>query len=171
MFQALIDWTNRVRQKHPFAAGNVLEIGSYNVNGSVRECFADATSYVGVDMRAGPGVDVVAKGNALHREVRQDILGRDSFDCVLAYETLEHDPFFWETLANMRSMVDPAGSGIMIVTTPTIRFPYHAHPRDYWRFTADAYRDVIFDGLHLLELDTVKDRHGNPCLCGIGRRV
>ena len=23
----------------------------------------------------------------------------------------------------------------------------------------------------LLELDTVKDRHGNPCLCGIGRRV
>jgi len=43
--------------------GDVLEVGSYDVNGSVRPIFSDRERfphYTGVDMRAGPGVDRVA---------------------------------------------------------------------------------------------------------------
>lgn len=32
----------------------VLEIGSYDVNGSVREIFGGCSEYVGVDLREGP---------------------------------------------------------------------------------------------------------------------
>lgn len=163
MFAALLDWTRSVRQKHPFAAGNVLEIGSLNVNGSVRECFSDAHQYIGIDARPGPGVDEVANAHEIGG------MFAAPFNTIVCMEMLEHDPAFWLTLVGIRNC---SWTGtIFICTTPTIRFPVHRHPRDYWRFTEDAYRDVIFQGFDLLELDTVKDRHGNPCLCGIGRRV
>ncbi|MDB0050250.1 hypothetical protein N9F31_02215, partial [Pseudomonadales bacterium] len=42
----------------------VLEIGSYDVNGSIRSLF-NAQNYVGVDLVEGPGVDVVAGGQSL----------------------------------------------------------------------------------------------------------
>ena len=42
----------------------VLEIGSYDVNGSIRSLF-DTEHYVGVDLVAGPGVDVVADGQSV----------------------------------------------------------------------------------------------------------
>ena len=60
----------------------VLEIGSLNVNGSVRELF-DNADYVGIDRRPGPGVDVVMDA----RDVRAT-----GFDVVVCTEVLEHDP-------------------------------------------------------------------------------
>ena len=46
--------------------GRCLDVGSYDVNGSVRGLFVRARSgYVGVDMRNGPNVDVVAVSDAL----------------------------------------------------------------------------------------------------------
>ena len=64
-----------------------LEIGSYDVNGSVRPLVAvlKPREYIGVDLRPGPGVDVVcdACSGAL-----ADRYGR--FDIVIATETLEH---------------------------------------------------------------------------------
>ncbi len=34
----------------------VVELGSYNLNGSPREVFTGAATYIGVDWRSGPGV-------------------------------------------------------------------------------------------------------------------
>ena len=43
----------------------VVEIGSYDLNDSAREVLQPGTaSYVGVDWREGPGVDVVSLGHA-----------------------------------------------------------------------------------------------------------
>jgi SAM-dependent methyltransferase len=61
---------------------DVVEIGSYNVNGSVRTLCGAARSYVGVDMRPGPDVDLVCDGAALPDELRADL--------VLCCEVLEH---------------------------------------------------------------------------------
>lgn len=169
MFEALLDWTRKVRAKHPFAAGNVLEIGSYNVNGSVRECFADATKYVGIDISAGPGVDWQFDAKEIGWPQIDDWFDGSTPDTMLCYETLEHDPEFWRTVYAMHNFI--CHGGMMIVTTPTYRFPVHRYPLDAYRFGEDAYRHFIFKGFDLLELDTVKDRHSNPCLCGIGRRV
>lgn len=60
----------------------VLDIGSYDVNGSVRPFFAASAEYVGIDSRDGPGVDVVSDA--------RDYTSPKPFDFVVSTEALEH---------------------------------------------------------------------------------
>lgn len=64
---------------------NVLEVGSRNVNGTVRELFPQA-KYVGIDLLPGDGVDFVC-------DIRH--FWRWGFDCIICCEVLEHcsNPF------------------------------------------------------------------------------
>ena len=81
---------------------NVLEIGSYDVNGSMRRHFRDAADYTGVDLMPGPGVDVVAYGH--------EISAPDGhYDVALSGECFEHDPHWSETFANMIRLTRPGG--------------------------------------------------------------
>jgi SAM-dependent methyltransferase len=161
MFTALIDWTWRVRSRR--APGRVLEVGSRNVNGSVRDVFADAAEYVGIDAEPGAGVDIVMRGHQLGEH-----WPAEHFDTVLCYETLEHDPQFWMTLAAIRRVLRVGG--FLFVTSPTFGFPLHRYPKDYYRFGEDAFREVVFCGYDLMELSEVRDSAGSPCLCGLGRK-
>jgi len=61
----------------------VLEIGSYDVNGSPRYLFPRDVQYVGLDRRPGNGVDIAADA--------RDYDGRESFDLVITAEAMEHD--------------------------------------------------------------------------------
>lgn len=82
--------------------GRILEIGSYDVNGSVRGLFAAAAEYVGVDLEMGPSVDLVSYGH----EVRYP----DAyFDASLSGECFEHDPHWRDTFLNMCRMTRPGG--------------------------------------------------------------
>lgn len=74
----------------------VLEIGSYDVNGSVRSFFPGAR-YVGADLCEGAGVDVVSSG---HKLAFPDA----SFGLVLSMECFEHNPYWRETFLNMHRM-------------------------------------------------------------------
>jgi SAM-dependent methyltransferase len=161
MFTALIDWTREVRGRQP--PGRVLEIGSRNINGSVRGAFADAAEYVGIDAEPGAGVDIVMPAGEIAERWR---LGY--FDTVLCYEMLEHDARFWLTLAAVNRVLRVGG--LLYVTTPTFGFPLHRYPQDFYRFGEDAFRDVIFSGYSLLDLREVRDSAGSPCLCGLGRK-
>lgn len=81
---------------------SVLEIGSYDVNGGIRNMFADCSQYVGVDLMQGPGVDRVAYG---HEFDDPD----NSYDITLSGECFEHNPYWRETLSNMVRMTRPGG--------------------------------------------------------------
>jgi SAM-dependent methyltransferase len=59
----------------------VLELGSYNVNGTARDHFPGAI-YVGIDRTHGPGVDVVCEA----ADYKPDRL----FDVVISTEAAEH---------------------------------------------------------------------------------
>lgn len=85
---------------------SVLEIGSYDVNGSVRQFFSGA-DYVGVDLCTGPGVDVVGDGHSVD-------FGVDRFDLSISCECFEHNPQWVETFLNMVRMTKPGG--VVIVT-------------------------------------------------------
>lgn len=82
MHQGAYDYVASVVAEHgPFA--RVLEIGSRNINGSVRPLFPGA-DYTGLDITDGPGVDEVA-----------DIVTWKSsrrFDAVVCCEVIEHVP-------------------------------------------------------------------------------
>lgn len=81
---------------------SVLEIGSYDVNGSVRNVFATAKHYVGVDLDEGPGVDLVGFGQEVdHPDA--------SYDMTVSGECFEHDPHWRETFSNMVRMTRPGG--------------------------------------------------------------
>ena len=48
---------------HMIRGAKILEIGSYDVNGNIREMFKGAAEYVGVDLVSGPNVDVIGYGH------------------------------------------------------------------------------------------------------------
>lgn len=83
----------------------VLEIGSYDVNGSVRPLFAGAERYHGIDIRPGPGVDEVADA-ATYRTNRR-------FDVVVCCETLEHAPDPAAVIQTAYDLLTPGGHLIL----------------------------------------------------------
>lgn len=88
------------------AGSRVVELGSLDVNGSARPLFAGAASYIGVDRRAGRGVDVVADAADW---------GEDGCcDLVLCAETLEHTDDPRAVVLNAARLL--ADNGALIVT-------------------------------------------------------
>lgn len=117
----------------------IFEIGSYHVAGQeglidLRKLFPDLP-YVGIDMRAGPGVDRV-------ENVESMSLASQSAGTVLALSTLEHVRRFWLGVAELKRIIRP--DGVMIISTP-FYFRIHNHPSDYWRFTPDALDSLLED--------------------------
>ncbi len=97
------EFCQEVQQRFPnfFEQTRVLEIGSRDINGSVRDQFENC-EYLGIDATAGKGVDQVCLGHELKAEP-------DSFDVVCAVEVFEHDPYARETVANMFRLLRPGG--------------------------------------------------------------
>lgn len=122
-----MSWVRSQVAEHGLAPKRTLEVGSLDVNGSVRPLFRG--TYVGVDMRAGPGVDVVATADALP-------FVDASFDVVVSTEMLEHDPAPWLSLPEMGRVLRAGGH--LILTTRGNGFGEHDEPSDYWRFLPAA---------------------------------
>jgi hypothetical protein len=158
-------WVRDVARKHIIKPGHVLEVGALDVNGTVRQFFADAESYIGTDMEAGPNVDLVLDNSRL---ISQFIGKR--FDTIIACSVLEHDVKFWQTVFYMRTLL--AHDGYLLITTPTFHFPLHRFPRDYWRFGEDAFREVFFDGMNILALNHVDNPAGKRlCIAGVAQKL
>lgn len=162
MIPAIIDFARTAAADFGIKPARVLEIGSLDVNGSVREAFP-GVPWVGIDNQPGKGVDKVMDGRGALAE-----WGHYAFDLVCCCEALEHDPRPWEVWKLFPRLV--RAGGWLIVSTPGFGFGYHGYPKDYHRFSEDTYREVIFDGWELLRLATVRDGLGNPCVVGVGRR-
>jgi SAM-dependent methyltransferase len=107
----------------------ILEIGSMDVNGSLRDFAEPSTQYVGVDLEKGPAVDVVVKPG--ERLPFDDA----SFDLIMASSAFEHDPRFWETFLEMCRVAQPGGH--IYVNAPS-NGGVHRYPLDCWRFYPDA---------------------------------
>lgn len=84
-----------------YADTKILEIGSYDVNGSVRAYFP-GSNYTGVDLTDGPGVDLVGKGEEV-------AYPDNSFDISISCECFEHNPNWGQTLKNMHRMTKTGG--------------------------------------------------------------
>lgn len=153
MTPQIYEWMIDTRKNITFNPGRVLEIGSQNINGSIRDLFEDADEYVGIDMVEGPGVDLV-----LNASKSLQHFGQLSFDTIICCETLEHDLYFYDTVEQIYQMLRLGG--FLIITTPTFGFPLHRHPKDYWRFGEDAYREVFFSGMLVLDLQFLNDAAG-----------
>lgn len=97
----------------------ILEIGSYDVNGSVRGLFAKSSAYIGVDLVDGPGVDVVVIPGELPRSLGQ-------FDVILCSEVFEHDAEWKLTLQSAANRL--AAGGVLITSCAATGRPEHGTP-------------------------------------------
>jgi SAM-dependent methyltransferase len=86
-----------------------VEIGSLNINGTVR-IFFDNCYYVGLDVAEGKDVDVVCEGQKFNAP-------SESFDVAISCECFEHNPEWVATFRNMYRLVRPGGMIIMTCAT------------------------------------------------------
>lgn len=105
----------------------------------------------------------------------------DRFNVVLCNSVLEHDKFFWKTVAEMKRVTKPGG--LLVIGAPgykelvgerlingifskvpllsqllgafTIVLRVHNFPGDYYRFSLQTFREVLFEGMHEVELRAV----------------
>lgn len=99
-----------------FDSKKVLEIGSLNINGTVRSFFNDC-DYTGIDIVNGPCVDVVVESGHLYDEPD------NTFDTVCSLECFEHNRYWLETFTNMYRMSKP--EGLLFFTCATTGRPEH----------------------------------------------
>lgn len=116
-----LEFVERVRAKHPsfFTGRKVVEIGSLDINGSIRQYFHDC-DYTGVDVAPGPGVDLVADGAELDSHSQQ-------YDVVASCEMFEHNPKWAQTWRNMINLCRPGG--LIFFSCATIGRPEHGTSR------------------------------------------
>lgn len=114
------DYIALLQSKFPlaFKGERTLEIGSLNINGTVRNAFT-SNEYVGVDVGSGPGVDVVISGHEYDSE--------KPFDCCISCECFEHNPFWKETFLNMIRLCK--SGGLVVFTCATTGRPEHGTER------------------------------------------
>ena len=107
----------------------VVELGSQDVNGSLRDQCPTEALYIGVDVMPAKGVDlVVGPGDALP-------VASESVDVVVTSSALEHDICFWDTFLELVRILRPGG--LLYINAPS-NGPFHRCSLDCWRFYPDA---------------------------------
>jgi SAM-dependent methyltransferase len=112
----------------------IVEIGSQDVNGSLRSQAPENSEYIGVDFVEGKGVDVILDdpyalpfpdGHA---------------DIVLSSSCFEHSQMFWLIFLEALRILKP--SGLFYLNAPS-NGNFHRYPVDCWRFYPDSGEALV----------------------------
>lgn len=107
----------------------LLDIGSLDVNGSLRGSIPEGVNYVGLDIEVGKNVDIVsAPGDPFP-------FPDGYFDLVVSSSCFEHDVAFWETALEAARVLRSGGT--FYFSAPS-NGHYHSYPYDNWRFYPDS---------------------------------
>ena len=101
----LTELSKIISSKKKLSKINILEIGSYEVNGSIRNIFK-GTNYLGIDLSNGPGVDLVMNGENIRKLNKK-------FDIIISSECFEHAVNWKEIFFAMIDCVEDNGYIIM----------------------------------------------------------
>lgn len=107
----------------------VVEIGSQDVNGSIRQFCPQEFEYIGVDFVDGKGVDVVITSPY---ELPFD---DNSVDIVVSSSCFEHSEMFWVVYLEIIRILKP--HGVFYLNVPSNGM-FHRYPVDCWRFYPDS---------------------------------
>lgn len=102
----------------------------------------------------------------------KETFDENTFDIVLCNMVLEHDPLFWKSLEEINRVIKKGGLFVLgvpavisnvnkskltigtqvakvnknMLLNSTITYRVHNAPGDYWRFTEQAYKEVLMQG-------------------------
>ena len=107
----------------------IVDIGSQDVNGSLRSVAPKNNKYIGLDFESGKGVDVVITDPySLPFE-------NESVDVAVSSSCFEHSEFFWLLFNESLRILKP--TGLLYINAPSNGW-YHRYPVDCWRFYPDS---------------------------------
>jgi SAM-dependent methyltransferase len=166
-------------------SGSVLEIGAIPSKKSLL-CLpqlAAASERLGINLDGPHEFDgfSIIQGNSNSMPFPDDY-----FDMVLCNAVIEHDPYFWKTVEEIKRVTKPGGlivigapgyrtmsldrvqAGFKRIAAPlvnspifnalftaTITFHVHNEPGDFYRFSPQAFREVIMAGLDKVEVRSI----------------
>ena len=113
---------------------SVVDIGSQDVNGSLKQVCPDDFSYTGVDFAKAKGVDIVLK------DPYELPFEDESVDIVLSSSCFEHSEMFWLSFLEILRILKP--SGLFYLNAPSDG-AVHKYPVDCWRFYPDSGQALI----------------------------
>ncbi len=115
--------------------GRALEIGSRARSGNTYRHLLDGNvDYVGMDIAAGPNVDVVGDAHHLSRYVQ------GKFDFVLSISVFEHLLMPWMVALEMNKVMNEGGYAYI---QSHAAWPLHEQPWDFWRYSKDAWHGIF----------------------------
>lgn len=154
MHQSSFDIVSKFVKEYVKLDDVVLEVGSYDVNGSHR-CLFENNTYIGLDIEAGPNVDVVASD-----PYDWVMIPESSVDIVVCASVLEHVEFPWLTMEEIERVLKPNGHFCLVV--PAV-WPEHKHPIDCWRIYPDGMKSLCkWVGLSVLDTMYKIAQHDGP---------
>jgi len=134
-------------------AANVLEIGAHIKKGLLSLPVFSNSNKVGLNLKPFKSSKTITmvKGNSNDMSMFKD----NEFDVVLSNATLEHDKYFWKSIAEMRRIL--AVGGLMIIGVPGYdgtntadksvpTYMIHDFPGDYYRYSKQSCKEIFFDG-------------------------
>ena len=166
---------------HPTIFNRFEEIGAMPNTGSLlnMDALRGATDKIGINL--APESEYrdykILHGNANHMDFPDA-----HFDVVLCNSVLEHDKYFWKSISEMRRVLK--AGGLLVIGTPgytvlrrenrihnwfkrlgaktgnflinsTLTFQIHNHPGDYYRFSPQTYKDVFFEGMENVSVESL----------------
>lgn len=135
--------------------GRVLDVGCGDK--PYKQWMPLAESYVGMDVKHGPEVDVVIEPGA-----RWPVADAE-FDVVLCTQVLEHVEDLDHTLAELERVLRPGGQ--LVATVPFI-YNEHGSPHDYRRCSAAGLTNLLRNDLEL-EIVEVRRQGGAGSSIGV----
>ncbi|NBJ92512.1 methyltransferase domain-containing protein [Parablautia muri] len=124
----------------------LLDKGSYSVNGGYKDLLEGCNvEYIGLDIKAGPNVDVVPENIYCW-----DCLEDESFDYIISGQAFEHIEFPWLTIKEIYKKLKPGG--IVCITAPN-GGAEHRYPYDCYRYFGNGFRALAkFAGLTVIDV-------------------
>lgn len=111
----------------------ILDLGSRDYNGTYRPLLAQTPwRYLGLDLEAGPNVDIVLRDPYRWREIESG-----SADVLVSGQTFEHTEFFWLTMGEIARVLKAGGLACVIAPSAGEE---HRYPVDCWRVYPDGLR-------------------------------
>lgn len=134
-----IKWGAKNLTEEDIKGKKVIEVGSYDVNGSLRYVveLLKPAKYVGVDITKGPGVDIICPAENLTEK-----FGKESFDVIIATCLLEHVRDWKKSVSNFKNICKPNGTVLIIAPS---QWAFHEFPYDFWRYKKEDIKNIFSD--------------------------
>ena len=121
--------------------GPFLEVGSkdYGTTQDLRSLFKSRGEYIGLDMEAGQGVDIVLNLTDEFSKIDKE-LDNKRFGAIFCLSVLEHCDNPFKMAENLSLLLKPGG---MICIGVPFSWQIHGYPNDYWRFTPEGIKKLF----------------------------